>query len=428
MATRRIGRIVLASVVSVIGSALLAAPAGAAFSAPVDLVGANAANPQVATDANGDSAIAWEITGLNDVQARTVSSAGVLGPVLDLSVGAGNADIDVHAAIDSLGNTVFVWNRITPGDPGIIMRRLSATGTLGPASEITFGIPGGFSDPQVATDSNGDTVFTWNNGGRVQAKTMTSRGVLGSLRNVSPVNEAADGGEVASDATGDSVITWELDQGGDGDNDVVQARTISVNGSLGPVLAVSAPGQRAFAPQVATDGDGDTKFAWLRFDGNRDRVQARTMSAGGVLGTITNITSSGPSAIAPQVATDVDGDSALTWERHEGGFDRAQARTMSDTSVLGAITNLSSTGGEAFGQQVASAASGASAYTWLRFDGTVDRVQARTMNAAGTFAGVVDLSAAGVDAEAPQVAMAATTAAIVVTWERAGAIQFSKGP
>jgi hypothetical protein len=312
-------------------------------------------------------------------------------------------------------------------------RRLSAGGTLGPGFQINSN--SNSAAPDVATDLNGDTVFTWVNTSfsppRVQARTMTRRGVLGPLRNVSPAGEIGSHPQVATDDTGDSVITWVHEDGVDGDNDIVQARTLTVNGSLGPIVDLSAAGGRAFAPQVASDADGDTIFTWLRFDGRRDRVQGRTMNSAGALQATFNLTVSGPSARDPQVDTDTDGDSVFTWERFEGGNDRVQARTRSAAGVLGAITNLSAVGppgGDAFAPQVASADSGASAFTWLRFDGTNDRVQERPMTAAGVFGGTTTIPTAAVDAETPQIAMAATNGKVVLTWELAGVIQASRGP
>jgi hypothetical protein len=69
-----------------------------------------------------------------------------------------------------------------------------------------------------------------------------------------------------------------------------------------------------------------------------------------------------------------------------------------------------------------------SALVWLRFDGTNDRVQARPMTAAGAFGSTSDLSAAGADAETPQISMASTTGTAAATWERNGVVQASRGP
>lgn len=428
MALQPVARITLA-LAAVVGSAVFAAPAGAVFTAPADLT-VGGSNPQVATDATGDSAVAWEFTG-NRVQARTVSSTGVLGPVHELGQASGTTDFGVRAAIDSQGDAIFAWTRSTPGS-FVLARPLSAAGVLGQLVQLS-GNSGSFNSIDVASDLNGDSVFTWVNIGggtqpRIQARTMSTNGTLSPIRNVSPLNQTASSPQVATDASGDTVLTWVREDNADGDNDVVQGRIMSVNGSLGPSFDVSNPNGRAFAPLVATDTDGDTTFAWNRFDGTRDRIQVRHMTPAGTLGTITSLFTGGASGIAPQLATDSTGDSVVTWERADGGFDRAQARTFSLAGALGPLTNLSGTGGDAFATRVASAASGASAFAWLRSDGTADRVQARTMTAAGAFGSVADLSAAGTDAEAPQIAMGANSASIVAVWERAGTIQVTRGP
>ena len=439
MSSLRIGR--MASALAVIGLAAFAPSAAGAFGAPVDVSTQGGTdigqNPQVATDATGDSALTWEFNQSGGapptqrVQGRTISSAGVLGPVHELGGASDVIESDPEVAIDATGDAVFVWVESSQ----VVARRLSAGGTLGPPIQVgPGGVPSpGLTDPEVATDANGDTIFAWMNRGSnitgdfVQARTMTSRGVLGPIRAISGVG--GNHQQVATDATGHAVLTWVDEDGVNGDTDTVQARTMSRNGSLGPLVNLDTAAGRTFAPQVATDADGDTIFTWLRFDGVRDRVRARTMSAAGVFGAVFDVTTSGPSALDPQVATDATGDSVFTWERFEANNDRVQARTRI-AGVLGGINNLSAVGGDAFAPQVASDADGDSVVTWVRFDAAngVDLVQALVINAAGGLGSVQTLSAAGADAETPQVAVAANTGAAVVTWERADVIQASRGP
>jgi hypothetical protein len=413
---------------AVIGLAALAPPAAAVFTAPVNVASTSQpADPQVATDADGDSAFTWRTTSVDfDVFGRTMTAGGVLGPVHDLDSNTTAVENNPRVATDATGDSVFTWQRAG----FVLASRLSAGGTLGPEFQVSGG-SGTTIGPEIATDANGDTIFTWVNtsgfsGDRVQARTMTSRGVLGTLRNVSPAGQIGTHPQVATDASGDSVITWVREDGVDGDNDIVQARTMTRNGSLGPITDLSAPAGRAFAPQVATDADGDTIFTWLRFNGTRDRVQARTMSAAGTLGTTFSPSSVGPSDIDPQVAIDATGDSVFTWERFDTDGDRIQARTRSAAGTLGPLTTISNV--DAFAPQVASDATGDSVFTWVRFDGVNDRVQAKPMTAAGAFGTTVNLSTAGADAETPQVAIAANTGAAVVTWERDGIVQASRGP
>jgi hypothetical protein len=435
MTTTRMGW--LASVLAGIGLAAFAPSALGAFGAPVDVAsgGLGAANPQVAADATGDSALTWELqaSGIDQrVQARTLSAAGALGTVHELGSTTGTTDRLVRVATDRAGDSVFAWARSEPTD-SVLGRRLSASGTLSNIFSVSSGAGAGpFSALDVATDRNGDTVFTWVNHGffpdRVQARTLSASGAFSPVRNVSPAGVIGSQPQVATDRSGDSVITWVLEDGVGGDADIVQARQISVNGSLGPIKDLSAPAGRAFAPQVASDEDGDVAFTWLRFDGNRDRAQGRTMTSAGALGSTFTLTPSGPSARDPQVAIDADGDAAFTWQRFEGDADRVQARTRSAAGVLGAIVNLSAAGDDAYAPRVASRDNGESVFVWLRFDGANDRLQARTMSAGGALGAVQTVSTAGADAVTPQVAIGATSGPAVATWERAGVVQASRGP
>ena len=422
----------LALGLAALGLAAFAPSASAAFTAPIDVVPANGENPQIATAPNGNSAIVWEFGGTR-VQARTLSAAGVLGPVHELGQASGTTDSSPEVAMDTQGDATFVWRRSVPGN-FLLVRTLSANGTLGPPQDVGPGGQTGIA-PELATDFNGDTTVAFinisNSPDVVQARTISARGVVGPVRTLSPAGQFpdAEAPQVDVDLTGDAVVTWERDGGpaGGGAGDQVQARTMTINGSLGPLLDLSNPATRAAEPQVAVDDDGDATFTWLRFDGIRDRVETRRMNAAGALQAPATVSNT-RSAQTPQVATDADGDSVFAWETFDASVDRILARRMTLGGTFAGIQQVSAVGGEAFVPQVASAASGASVFTWLRFDGTADRVQARAMNAAGSLQATFDLSAAGVNGETPQVAMAATTGLAAAVWERAGVIQAAIGP
>lgn len=415
---------------AVIGLVAFAPSAPAAFTAPVD-VATNAQKPQVATDPDGDSVIAYEFAG-SRVQARTMNAAGVLGSVLEIGQASGTTDFDPRVAIDSQGDAVFVFTRNSGGGTNILVgRRLSAAGVLGPAFQIS---PSGqiSATADVASDANGDTVVTWINFSfntdATQARTISSRGVLGPVRTLSGASfPEAEAPQVAIDLTGDAVVTWARNGKNGEAEDQVQARAMTVAGSLGPLLNLSDPATRAAEPQVAMDDDGDTTFTWLRFDGVRDRIEARRMNNAGVLQAPVTVSNT-RSAQTPQVATDSDGDSVFAWETFDTNVDRILARRMALGGGLTGIQQVSALGGEAFAPQVARDAAGASVFTWLRFDGVADRVQARAMNAAGSLQPVVDLSPPGVDGETPQIDMAAATGLAAATWERGGTVQASVGP
>lgn len=410
--------------------ALLAgAPAASAvFTPAVDLSGGLTADPQVATDADGDSVVVWDrLTFSNGPQFRTISSTGALGSVTDLTaVASGQSNHFPRVAMDSQGDALFAWVHNGSGTSSTIEARLLRNGTLGNGFFLfnqTISQP---SAIDIATDANGDSVVAFVRSDRVQAITVGARGELGPVRNIS-----VNGGrspQVAIDTGGDAVITWVLEDAADGDNDQVQARTMTVNGTLQPVQELSAASGRATAPQVATDADGDTTFTWLRTDGVRDRVQTRRLTAAGTLGTTQTLSGTGRSAQSPQVATDEDGDSVFAWEVFNGVDDLIQTRSLSSAGTLGGVTNMSASGGEAFRPQIDTSDGGTTFVSWLRFNGTNDIVQVRRILSNGTVGGASNLSANGGDAETQQIAVASATANVAVAWERNGVIQASLGP
>lgn len=88
---------------------------------------------------------------------------------------------------------------------------------------------------------------------------------------------------------------------------------------------LSAAGQRAFGPQVASDADGDAVAVWYRSDGLTRRVQARTISAAGVLGPTRNLSPAGQEAFNPQIASDADGNVVAVWYRYDRSTSIVQA-------------------------------------------------------------------------------------------------------
>src|SRR5262245_45110046 len=76
---------------------------------------------------------------------------------------------------------------------------------------------------------------------------------------------------------------------------------------LAPVN-LSEAGQGAFAPQVASDAQGDAVAVWQRFNGSNEIIQAATKPAGGSWQAPVNLSDAGQSAFAPQVASDAQGD------------------------------------------------------------------------------------------------------------------------
>jgi hypothetical protein len=233
---------------------------------------------------------------------------------------------------------------------------------------------------------------------------------------LSPAGQDADSVQVAVDAAGNAVFAWER---WDGSSWRVQARTWSAAGVLGPVQAVSSSSPIQHQPFVAVDADGDSVFAWSRWDGSNFRVQMRARSAAGVLSSVKTLSPAGQSAFVNDLAVDADSDAVVVWTRTDN---LTQARARSAAGVLGPIHDLNAPGPIGPQPQLAMNAAGDAMFTWLRFDGATNRAEGRALSAAGVLGPVQPLSAVGEQATRPQVAMESDGDAIF-TWSEGDSIQ-----
>ena len=397
-----------------LAAAAVGAPvAQAAWSSPFNLspAGGSGLQPQAAVDDDGDAVFTWRNNTTGEIQARARSATGVLSAVQTLSGGAHPA-FDPQVAIDASGDAVFTWERSDGAVLRIQARARSADGALSAVQNLSN--PGeNAQNPQVAVDASGDAVFTWYRfdglNTRVQAVERTATGALSGVQTLSAAGENASGTQVAVNSDGHSVFTW---QRSDGTHFRTQTRARSAAGVLSAVQTLSAAGQGAFNPQVAVDDNGGAVFDWERFDGTHFRIQARARSAAGILSAVETLSAAGQGADVPQVAVDLDGDAVFTWTRVDGTSTRSQTRARSALGALSAVQNLSAAGHDGYDPQVAVDDSGDAVFTWMNF--TTGRIQARERSAAGVLGAVQNISASGT-VEEPQVAVDADGDA-VATW------------
>lgn len=184
--------------------------------------------------------------------------------------------------------------------------------------------------------------------------------------------------QVDADVDGDAIAVWRRD---DGTSSQIQSRRISAAGVRGPLKLVSGGGEDAFHPNVRVDADGDAIAGWRRLKGANHRIQARTISASGVLGETLTLSGTGQDAFDYGLAIDDDGDAIAVWRRSDGTNHRIQARTISAAGALGPTKTISAAGGDARDPEVAVDAGGDAVVVWRRFDGTSHRLQARRVSA-----------------------------------------------
>ena len=350
-------------------------------------------------------------------------------PAIDLSVSGQDAkDPQIAVSADAVRQTA-VWYRFN-GSNLIIQARTSTDGgtTWGATTDLSA-TGRNSSAPQIASSSDGSKLTAvWNffNGsyGVAQARTSTDGGTTwGATTNLSGVGDDADGPQIVSSADGSKLTAvWFADNGS---NFIAQARSSTDGGTTwGATTDLSTAGRDAENPQVAASSDGSKVTAvWFRSNGSNRIIQARTSTdSGATWGTTTDLSATGRTAWDPQIAASTDGSRlAAVWRRFDGSKYIVQSRSSTDGGTnWDDTTDLSATGQDADGQQIASSADGKRLTTvWWRSDGTKTIVQSRTSTDGGTnWDPVVDMSAAGENSAGPQIASSADGRLLTTIWYR----------
>jgi hypothetical protein len=381
---------------------------------------------------NGDAVVTWIEGGSSDVVVgRARSSTGTLSAIQTLSTGQFSEEPQV--AVDSNGNAIFIWERYDATQPGatppccfrVETRTRTAAGTLG-TTEIHSAAGRSAFAPQVGFDSTGNAVLAWgrNDGtssnccSLIQTRRRTSSGTLSAVQTLSVTGRNATEPQMAVDPAGNAVYAWTRS---DGTYNRIQGRRRASTGTLSTLQTLSSVGPAAFTPQVAVDPNGNAVFTWMAFNGVTNSIQARARSSAGVLGFAQGLSDATQNASQPQVGIDSTGNAVFVWKRFDATSgtccDRIQAVTRSSAGVLGTVETLSDPGQNADAPQVAVDPNGNAVFTWVLPDGTNTRVQGLARSSTGTLSPVQTLSAAGQNASEPQVGIDSTGNA-VFTWKR----------
>jgi hypothetical protein len=145
-------------------------------------------------------------------------------------------------------------------------------------------------------------------------------------------------------------------------------------------------------------------MVWSRSDGTNIRIQARARTPDGTLGSTATISSAGRDASGPQVAFDPNGNAIAVWTQFDGTHSRVHAAFRPSGGSFGADQTISAAGEDANAPQIAIDSTGKAIAIWYRFDGANDRIQAAVRPANGSFGAVQTLSSPGQESFEPKVA------------------------
>jgi hypothetical protein len=229
-------------------------------------------------------------------------------------------------------------------------------------------ISGSGDSARTAIDAQGDAVFVWSSN-NIEARTRSVDGTLGSVKAVSPA--AGFTPQVDADSQGNALVVWRAKVGG---RQVVRARELTAGGALKPTQTISPAGQNAFAPQVAVNATGKAVVTWQgRYDGSKLRVQGRARSSSGSLGPVKTLSATGQHYYySPQLEINGKGRAAFVWERGSTDIccERVETRTLYSNGSLSAVQTLSPARAwhTASKPDVAMDASGNAYYVWETVD------------------------------------------------------------
>jgi hypothetical protein len=266
------------------------------------------------------------------------------------------------------------------------LRTQSAAEALGPIQDLSPWRPG-MQHQQVTVNARGDAVSVWagndDNSGvwHITGRALSATGALGPTQRFSRAYTNAFEPQVTVDAEGNAVVAWH---GYDGMNWRIQARTLSATGVLGPIWNLSAAHQNAFNVQLGTSSDGTSVFVWRRFDGSHWRIQTRALMPGGVLGPVLDLSRAWANALDPQVGVDAAGNAVFVWRFLGGLNSHIQARALSAAGALGALQTVTKHRWKpAYAPQVAVDPVGDAVLVWYQADGTYYNVNGVRLSAAG---------------------------------------------
>jgi hypothetical protein len=278
--------------------------------------------PEISVDGDGDVVVAWTeletLSGRGEIKGRAFTSAGVLDATQTISSTQQVATAKLgKVEMQPDGDAVFAWEHSTPNLEGQVQTRiLRPTGTLTPIREIS-----GFDStyPDFAMAPDGDMIFAWQHadafagGHNIQARRMSEAGTLGRTFNVSPRGGEASAAEVALNTGGAAAVAYSAKDPISGKT-TIKGRTLSASDQLGQTHSLSGNSvEDPTDPQVGISTAGRIVFGWLHHTATADRLQSKTLTPAGALGTLKTVASA-PNLLGPRLAVAASGQAAAVWQ------------------------------------------------------------------------------------------------------------------
>ena len=269
---------------------------------------------------------------------------------------------------------------------------------------------------QIAIDGSERATIVWQRvfpDARIQSVRLDANGAAGPVQTLSPAGQGAFDPRIAIDSSDRATIVWGR---GDGYNYRIQSTRLAADGTPGAVQTLSAAGGDPRGPRVAVDSAGRATVVWWRFDGFNDRIQSVRLAADGTPGTVRTLSEAGDDATNPEIAIDGADRVTVVWDRSVGPNERIESVRLAADGTPGPVRALSEVGERVASRQLAIDGSERATVVWSRSDGSDARIESVRLAADGTPGPAQTLSAAGLNAVTPQIAVDDSDRATIVWW------------
>jgi hypothetical protein len=335
----------------------------------------NALSPQVAMDSDGNAIATWyQWDGTRYIWAnRYVKGTGwqIAERIETDDVADG---FYPQVAMDSYGNAVATWQQNDATRNNIWANRyVKDTGWQTPELIETDNTGSAFP-PQLAMDSSGNAIATWPQRDGTRYNIWANRYVAGTGWQTSELIEtnAENAGfpQVAMDSNGNAVATWSQN------SNIRANRYVAGTGWQTPELIETNAGN-ASSPQVAMDSDGNAIATWQQSDATRLNIWASRYVAGTGWQIPELVETNAGNAGYPQLAMDLDGNAIATWQQNDGTRNNIWAnRYVADTGWQTPELIETDNAGNTGSPQVAMDPNGNAIAIWYQNDGTRNNIWA----------------------------------------------------
>ncbi|MBU6338122.1 MAG: hypothetical protein KGR19_09990, partial [Acidobacteria bacterium] len=315
------------------------APGASAFGplANVSLAGATGSDPDIAFGPDGSTTIAWTSSNpgtaeVVKVATRPAGSSTFGAPVNISLAAAGEPATNPQVVVAANGQTTVGWHRFNGAIniPQVATREASSS-TYGAPVALSSG-PGQEVELAYAPDGSLTAVWWETSTYRVAASARPAGSTaFGPVELLSAAGQTAGAARIAVSPEGETTVVWQRDNGS---QYVIQATTRAPGSSVfGQPVDLSDASQTALQPELAVAPDGAVTVAWYRSNGSENIVQASTREPGAATyGVPVDLSATGQNATQPALASAADGAVTAAWQRQDGSNWIVQAATSSPTS------------------------------------------------------------------------------------------------